>query len=66
MTNSWPTAHKNLNGKISHLCYRILAKAIYKILKFQCYFKKMYSCFKAITKFIIIKIFIMKILINYY
>ena len=28
--------------------------------------KKMYSCFQAITKFTIMKIFMMKILIKYY
>ena len=39
---------------------------ISKKFKFQWYFKKIYLCFQAIMKFIIIKVFIMKILINYY
>ena len=36
---------------------------ILETFKFQWYFKKMYLCFQAIMKFIVMKIFIMKILI---
>ena len=36
---------------------------ISEIFKFQSYFKKMHFCFQAITKFIIMKIF-MKILLK--
>ena len=42
-----------------------LAEAIFKIFKFQWNFEKMYLCFLAIMKFIIMKISI-KILIKYY